>query len=212
MGWSSSRRRSRRVRAPNDPGRPGTPACVPRRENASIPREGTEHRGQLLATQSRADCSLVIVEQLLREARAHESLTSGVQRFRRLIAAWSAHGARRSAQRSRGAIRSTAYGTETAPLARTRTRRCRWDRTGPRAARSPSGVRSLPRHQGSPHRWGRQVEASTVTIPLPPNRCGGGERGTPGSGQEGADEAEDAASGLSLSGSGGRSTWTCWPA
>jgi len=83
----------------------------------------------------------------------------------------------------------------------------------PRGARAPTagapstnrGVRGWPR---SPCR----TTSAGAPPRAPPSRCGGGERGTPGSGQEGADEAEDAASGLSLSGSGGRSTSTCSPA
>jgi hypothetical protein len=34
-------------------------------------------------------------------------------------------------------------------------------------------------------------------FPVPPRRCGGGERGAPGNGEAGTEEGEDAASGLS---------------
>jgi MFS family permease len=43
----------------------------------------------------------------------------------------------------------------------------------------------------------------------PPRRWGGGERGAPGSGRQGADEGEDAASRVSPSCSAGRSTSRC---
>ncbi|QRK11778.1 hypothetical protein JQX13_17970 [Archangium violaceum] len=59
---------------------------------------------------------------------------------------------------------------------------------------------------------GREVLMPRGLVHAPPSGSGGGERGAPGSGQQGADEGEDTASRLSPSCSGGRSTSTCSPA
>src|SRR5690242_11892705 len=70
----------------------------------------------------------------------------------------------------------------------------------PRHLRSGRATAAI---SGPPSRWGGGERSA------PPSRCAEGERGAPGSAQQGADGGEDAASRLSPSCSGGRSTSTC---
>jgi hypothetical protein len=67
---------------------------------------------------------------------------------------------------------------------------------------------------GKPHEVPRRLcsRRAIAAISAPPSGSGGGERGAPGSGQQGADKGEDAARRLSPSCSAGRSTSTCSPA